>query len=95
MARLETWFKTERMHRHEVRGKTIATRLKFELEYARDQELVLQQHPSPEFKPFVLARCQEKLQFFQIVRPSKRRALDERNRSAENRRLGPHRPEAL
>ena len=72
MARLETWFKTERMHRHEVRGKTIATRLKFELEYARDQELVLQQHQSPEFKPFVLAKCQEKLEFFQVVKPSRR-----------------------
>ena len=72
MERLERWMKQERQYRHEVRGKTIAMRIKYELEYERDRQLVLEQHQSEDFKPFVLEKCSEKLAFFQITRPSKR-----------------------
>ncbi len=58
MARLHAWFNEERVHRHEVRGKTIATRLKFELEYERDRELVLQEHRSEHFLEYVIQACQ-------------------------------------
>jgi len=72
MARLHQWFNQEREYRHEVRGKILNTRLKYELEYERDRELVLEQHKSPEHLPYVLQACQEKLSFFQILRASKR-----------------------
>ena len=49
LERLERWLKLERQHRHEVRGKTIATRLQYGLEYERDRQLVLEQHQSQDF----------------------------------------------
>ena len=72
MERLERWLKDERQHRHEVRVKTLTTRLMYELEYERDRQLVLQQHESKDFKPFVLEKCREKLAFMQIMKPSRK-----------------------
>ena len=65
------------MARHEfcsthLKGETIATRLQHELECERDRQVVLDQHQSKDFKPFVLERCREKLAFFQVTRPSKK-----------------------
>ncbi len=71
-ARLEAWFREERVHRHEVRNKSLATRLRFEMEFERDKQLVLEQHKSPEFRPYVLERVRDKLSWFQITRPSKK-----------------------
>ena len=71
MARLHPWFNQEREYRHEVRGKILNTRLKYELEYEGDRELVFEQHNSPEHLPYVLQACQEKLSFFQILRANK------------------------
>ena len=71
MERLERWLKLERQHRHEVKGKTIAMRLKYELEFERDRQLVLEQHQNKDSKPFALERCREKLAFFEVRKPSK------------------------
>ena len=40
MARVKTWFDDERVHGHEVRKRTILTRLKYELEYETDRQMV-------------------------------------------------------
>ena len=58
--RLETWFNNERQHRHEVRGRLLHARLKYELEYERDRQLVLEQQESKWFKEFVHQACQTK-----------------------------------
>ena len=42
MARVKTRLDNEREHGHEVRKKTILTRLKYELEFEVDRQLVLQ-----------------------------------------------------
>ena len=71
MARLHEWFRGEREHGHEVRAKTINMRLKYELEYERDKELVLKQLNQPEHLPHVLQAAREKLQYFAITGLSK------------------------
>ena len=50
-ARMKSWLKRERIHGHEVRVKILTQRLIFELEYERDQQLVLQEHNSEHFFP--------------------------------------------
>ena len=71
MHKLHQWFENERAHRHEVREKTILTRLKFELEYERDKQLVLEQQGSSVFNVEALEAIQKRLQTFQINNPSK------------------------
>ena len=71
IARLKSWFDKERTHGHEVRKKTILTRLKFELEYEVDRQMVLEQHKSPEFCAFALRASQKRLQTFTIVSPTR------------------------
>ena len=71
MHKLHQWFNSEREHRHEVREKTILTRLKYELEYERDKQLVLQQHEAPEFNPWALKGIQQRLQTFKITEQTK------------------------
>ena len=72
MFKLKKWFDEERAFRHEMRQKVILTRLKYELEYERDRQLVLRDHGDEQFEPFVLEPVQKRLQTFQIVRPSKK-----------------------
>ena len=67
MARLKNWFDNERVHGHEVRKKTILTRLKFELEYEVDRQMDLEQHKSPEFCAFALRSSQTRLKTLSIV----------------------------
>ena len=67
MHRFHKWFNNERDHRHEVREKTILTRLKYELEYERDKQLVLREHESKEFLPWTLEACQTRLAKFTIT----------------------------
>ena len=66
MMRLEKWFNEERAHRHEVRCRTILTRLKFEMEFERDKQLVLQQQGSEKYMPFTHEACSARLQTFAI-----------------------------
>jgi transcriptional regulator NrdR family protein len=42
---VKKWLNNE--HGHEVRAKTIAQQIMYQLEYERDKQLVLQQHASP------------------------------------------------
>ena len=67
MHKLHHWFVGEREHRHEVRDKTILTRLKFELEYERDKQLVLEQHSDEHFNPWALKAIQDRLATFKIT----------------------------
>ena len=71
MHRVHQWFCKEREHRHEVREKTILTRLKFELEYERDKQIVLRDHESEEFLPWSLEVCQSRRASFQINQQTK------------------------
>ena len=71
MARLKKWFDEERAHGHEVRNSTINTRLKFELEYEVDKQLVLQEHKSENFCAHALRASQRRLTKFAITCPSK------------------------
>ena len=64
--RLERWFKNEREHRNEIRTRHLSTRLKYELEFERDRELVLQEQSSEKFLDFVLEATQTKLSWFQL-----------------------------
>ena len=71
MHKVHQWFVGEREHRHEVREKTILTRLKFELEYERDKQLVLEQHNDEHFNPWALKAIQERLATFKITEQPK------------------------
>ena len=71
-ARTKSWLKHERMHGHEVRVKILTQRLIFELEYRRDQQLVLEEHNSERFFAPTLESCREKLTFLRVLSPSKR-----------------------
>ena len=71
MHKLHQWFVGEREHRHEVREKTILTRLKYELEYERDKQLVLQQHEDDKFNPWALKAIEHRLSTFQITEQSR------------------------
>ena len=71
MHRLHLWFNEERAYKHEVRGNTINTRLKFEQVYERDKQLVLRDHKSKEFAPWALEATQKRLETFQITNASK------------------------
>ena len=70
--KLKVWLKEERAHGHEVRLKTLTQRAIFELEYERDQQLVLQGHSSERFFEPTLQPCREKLSFLRVIGPSKR-----------------------
>ena len=59
--RVKAWLKHEREHGHEVRLKILTQRLLFEVEYDRDQQLVLQEHNSTDFFAPTLESCREKL----------------------------------
>ena len=52
--------------------KILTQRLIFDLEYERDQQVVLQEHNSDKFFAPTLEACREKLSFLQVVNPSKR-----------------------
>ena len=71
MHRFKNWFDEERQHRHECREKTLLTRLKFELEYERDKQLVLREQESDKFLPWALESCQKRLSEFKIVQVEK------------------------
>ena len=70
--KLKEWLKDERIHGHEVRMKVLTQRLIFQLEYERDQQLVLQEHNSTKSFAPTFESCREKLTFLQVVNPSKR-----------------------
>ena len=65
--RVRKWFAKEREYRREVRTSVLHCRLKYEMEYERDRQLVLEQKKADTFKRFVLQACQRKLQDFRVV----------------------------
>ena len=71
MWRLKAWFEKERTHGHEVREKHILTRLRYELELERDQQLVLQEHGDERFCSWALKSSMERLEKLDITQPSK------------------------
>ena len=71
MHRVKAWLDNERAHGHEVRKKTILTRLKYELEFEVDRQIVLQEHKSPSFSPFALRSSQARLTSLSITNTSK------------------------
>ena len=54
-----------------MRGRLLNARLKYELEYERDRQLVLEQHASDAFQRSVLQACQRKLKHFRVVNAEK------------------------
>ena len=50
----------------------ITERTKYELDYERDRQEVLQQQGSPYFQPRILQECTNKLDFIHLKNPSKR-----------------------
>ena len=71
MDRLTKWFAGERAHGHEVRKKTILTRLMAELTFERDRQLVRQRVNDEDFCAFSLRAAQRRLETFVIMHPSK------------------------
>ena len=93
--RVGKWFNNEREHRREVRGRMLNARVKYELEYERGRQLVLEQKEADTFKRFVLQACQRKLQSFRVVNAEKKASeLGEQGRASENRRDREACPEA-
>ena len=72
MWRLKAWFDKERVHGHEVREKHILTRLRYELELERDQQLVLQEHRDQRFCAWALKSSRGRLEKLDITQPSRR-----------------------
>ena len=72
--RVKAWLKHEREHGHEVRLEILTQRLLFEVEYERDQQLVLQQHNSTDFFAPTLESCREKLSHLRVFSPTKRQS---------------------
>ena len=71
-SRLKAWMDLEREFNSEVRGRSLNTRVLYELEYERDRELVLEQNNDPEYKPYVLEAAREKISYMQVSSISKR-----------------------
>ena len=65
LARVKTWFDLERQHGHEVRFRHIQDRTKFEIQFERDRQVVLQEHQHPKFQPALLQACKDKLDLFE------------------------------
>ena len=70
MERLHRWFNNEREHRHEVRNKILKGCLKYELEFERDRQLVLEKQESKACKRYVLEACSSRLSTIQIINPT-------------------------
>ena len=66
LGKVKKWFDKERMHNNEVRSKHIVQRIKYELEYEQDKQLVLQQHNSQDFRQEILEACRKKLSFVSV-----------------------------
>ena len=71
MDRLAKWFVGERAHGHEVRKKTILTRLMAELTFERDRQLVRQGLNDEDFNPWSLRASQKRLESLVICHPSR------------------------
>ena len=71
MDRLAKWFAGERAHGHEVRKKTILTRLMAELTFERDRQLVRQRVNDEDFNPWSLRASQKRLESLVICGPSR------------------------
>ena len=72
LSRLEKWFKREREHGHEVKRKTILTRLTHELEFERDKQQTLCSLGHKDFNPEVLSRATKRLKTLSIFSASAR-----------------------
>ena len=64
--RLERWYKRERERGHEVQRKTIITQLKYELEFERDKQLVLEDSAHKSYNAEVSKRIAARLATFKI-----------------------------
>ena len=64
--KVRKWFENERLHNTEVRQKHLVQRLKYQMEYEKDRQIVLQQQGSPLFKNWYLAALDYRLARFQI-----------------------------
>lgn len=72
LLQVKRWFDNERERNHEVRSRHIAQRVKYQIEYERDRQMVLQQVGSPKFNELVLQSCEHKLSFLRVHDPVKR-----------------------
>ncbi len=68
--KMRAWLNNERAHNQEVRKSHLLERFKFQMEYERDKQLVLEQHGSVHFRPATLERLREILATFEVVNPS-------------------------
>ena len=71
LKRVKVWFDNENRHKTEVRRKHIVQRIKYELEFDRDRQRVLEEHSSQKFNPVWLQAIENRLADYQIHCSSK------------------------
>ena len=58
---VKAWLEKERQYGHEVRAKHVAQRLRYQLEFERDKQLVYKETSSEKFQPRVYEACERRL----------------------------------
>ena len=69
--KIKGWIDKERSFKHEIRRRHILQRLKYEMEFERDRQLILQEHNDPAYKPWYHKALSYRLSVFQTHQESK------------------------
>jgi len=69
--KVKAWIDKERSFKHEIRRRHILQRLKYEMEFERDQQLIFLDHNDPAYRPWYLKALQKRLVHFQIHQETK------------------------
>ena len=69
--KIKDWIDKERSFKHEIRRRHILQRLKYEMEFERDRQLILQEHNDVAYKPWYHKALSYRLSVFQTHQESK------------------------